>query len=676
MRTWCFLLLSLNAPFLHGQLLINELQCTRVPGSDGYGPNGDWVELYHVGPDTLDLEGHALVLQARTAYLPKGLRIAPQGRVVLWCSKKSSQSPGHISLDLPREGGTLLLVAPDRATVLDVFNWPALPAGVSIGRKHDGGRTWGYFVAPSPGQPNGNALSRLLEAPVLRPGEHGLALEHTLEGTVHYTVGGADPGPQNASLVQALQLPPGSVVRARAFAPDAAPGPVTCHTVGLPEDAWGLMIADQDLHGPRGITDTATGNHARKGSAWQRQAWLQREGLLLPIGLAVGGSGSRSLPKRNFKVLVRDRFQGKEAVPLTGGAWRNVTLRADGTPHAFLRNSFMEEIARRSGNRVDVQPGLPLPLYLNGRYHGLYRAMPAKGKEWVRHLNGNQPVELIEGPAGEVVQGDDKHYRKLLDALLAGTALDTIAHMADLASLVELACFDLWTGRADHELNVRCWRPAQPGGRWRWVMYDMDQWAPPADRTLARMCGAAMPEAPYLPQLLADPGSRQLLLARMAALGASTLSADRAKAVADSIYARHRPAMVRDHLRWKDEMPSPAPETVYQELVAHIAQRNAHLFGQLSDRTGHTLRTLTLHVEPANAGSVSMEDLHVTSTVRAVQVFADVPLHLKAIAATGMEFAGWKGLEEEGDQAACSPRRNMRVTALFRPAGLSRQGRL
>src|SRR5690606_5447018 len=193
-----------------------------------------------------------------------------------------------------------------------------------------------------------------------------------------------------------------------------------------------------------------------------------------------------------------------------------------------LRNSFMEEIARCSGNRVDVQPGLPLPLYLNGRYHGLYRAMPAKGKEWVRHLNGNQPVELIEGPAGEVVQGDDKHYRKLLDALLAGTALDTIAHMADLASLVELACFDLWTGRADHELNVRCWRPAQPGGRWRWVMYDMDQWAPPADRTLARMCGAAMPEAPYLPPLLADPGSRELLLARMAARGAPPPSGDRA----------------------------------------------------------------------------------------------------------------------------------------------------
>lgn len=677
MRPWSFLLLLLNAPFLHAQLLINELQCTRVAGSDGHGPNGDWVELHHAKSDTLDLEGHALVLQARTAYLPKGLRIAPQGRVVLWCGKANGHAPDHIGLDLPRAGGTLLLVAPDRSTVLDVFHWPALPAGVSIGRKQDGGRAWGYFAAPTPGGPNGAACSHVLEAPGLRSGEQGLVLAHALEGTVHYTVDGADPGPEDSILRQPLQLPPGSVVRARSFAQDAVPGPVACHTVGLAEEAWGLIIAEQDLHGPLGITDTATGNHARKGRAWQRQAWLQRADVVLPIGLAVAGSGSRSLPKRNFKVLVRDRFKGKEAVPLPDGtAWRNVVLRADASPHAFLRNSFMEEVARRSGNRVDVQPGVPLPLYLNGRYQGLYRAMPAKGEEWVRRLNGDQAVELIEGPAGHVVQGDDQHYRKLLHALLAGTPSDTIARMADLSSLVELACFDLWTGRADHELNVRCWRPAQAGGRWRWVMYDMDQWAPPADRTLARMCGAAMPEAPYLPQLLADPGSRALLLARMAALGATTLSTDRAKAVADSIYARHRPAMVRDQLRWKDEMPSPDPETVYQELVAHIAERNAHLFGQLSGRTGHALRTLSLHVEPADAGSVYMEDLHVTSSARTMQVFADVPLHLQAIPATGMEFAGWKGLEAEGERAVCSPRRNMRVTALFRPAGLSRQGGL
>ena len=677
MRHWSSVLFLLVTQLLSAQLRINELQCTRVAGSDGQGPNGDWVELHNAGRATLDLEGYALSLDGRTVQLAAGLTVGPGDRLVLWCDKAADQGPDHLHLDLPRKGGTLLLIAADQATVLDVFNWPALPAGVSIGRKADGDRSWGYFIKPTPGQPNTNALSYLLPAPLLHSKRKVLSSEPMQNGEIRYTVDGTEPGAGASKLVQGLRVPVGTVVRARSFAKDAVPSPSTLHTVGLADNAWGLMVQDEDLYGRQGIADTASGNHARKGRNWQRQAWLQRGDTVIPVGVAIAGSGSRSLPKRNFKLMVRDRFVGEDPIPLPNGEYRkNVFLRADGTPHSFLRNTFMEEIAKRSGSHVDVQPSFPLPLYLNGDYHGLYRAMPAKGNEWIRSLNAGESVEIIEGPGMRVVRGNDKQYRQMLEAITSSRSLDTVGHLVDLASLIELACYDLWTGRADHDLNVRCWRPREPDGSWRWLMYDMDQWAPPEDNTVNRMCGAGLPEAPYLPQLMADRGTRNRLLARISALGATTLSSDRAAPVADSLYSHYRDAMMKDHLRWKDEMTSPSPDAAIKDLLEHIDHRNQNLLEQLARFTGHSLKNVTIQVEPADAGTVVVEDLFLTGTERGLQVFDGVPLQLRAMAATGMEFVGWKGASLEGDQATLTPRRNMRIAAVFRPAGISRKSGL
>lgn len=677
MRHWCSVLFVLATHFLSAQLRINELHCTRMPGSDGQGPNGDWVELHNAGPSALELEGYALSMNGTILQLAAGLTIGPGGFLVLWCDKAADKGPDHLHLDLPRKGGALLLIAPDQTTVIDVFSWPSLPAGVSIGRKMDGGRSGGFFINPGPGRSNSNALSHLLKAPVLHSKGNVLRAEPIQSGEIRYTVDGTEPGPGSPQLVQALRLPEGTVVRARTFAKDAVPSLLAMHTMGIVDSAWGLMVQENDLYGKDGIADMAAGNQARKGRHWQRQAWLQQGSKVIPVGVAIAGSGSRSLPKRNFKLLVRDRFDGMEPISLPDGTgWKSVFLRADGTPDSFLRNAFMEEIARRSGSHVDVQPGFPLPLYLNGEYHGLYRAMPTKGSEWIQSLNGGDPVEIIEGPGIRVVSGNDQHYRHMLEAITSMQTLDTLDRSVDMSSLIELACYDLWTGRADHELNVRCWRPRDSTGRWRWVMYDMDQWAPPNDNSVQRMCGAGLPEAPYLPQLLADRKMQDRLLARISTLAATTLSPDRATAVADSLYSRFRQAMMRDHLRWKDEMASPSPERAHMDLLDHIANRCPYLLDQLAQYTGRTLRNLTIQVEPADGGSVHVEDLFLTGTERELRVFEGVPLHLQATAGTGMEFAGWKGAPLESDQAALTPRRNMRITAVFRPSGLSRKGGL
>lgn len=678
MQRCAFLLPWLLPLAMQAQVRINEVQCTRVPRSNGQGTAGDWVELYNADRKAAALGGHVLVLNGRSQVLPQDLAIGPRDRLVLWCDRAPEAGPDHLDMNLPRTGATLLLVAPDRSTVLDIFHWPALPGGTSFGRQPDGARASVHFGLPTPGQPNGNGVPGVTVAPLVQESEGMVVLSVPGNAEVRYTMDGTAPGPGSLRYTTPLSVPSGTVVRARSFSLQAVAGAEVVHTTGVSAGSWALAMDPADLTGPAGINDTLRGNHARKGRAWQRQAWLQQPGRSAPVGIAIAGSGSRSLPKRSFKLLARDRFASTGPMWLPDStAWKDLMLRADATPHAFLRNLFIHETAIRSGAHVDVQPSFPVDLLLNGEFQGLYRAMPAKGREWLGSLAGGGPVEIIEGPAARPVSGSNKGYLRLVDALATGRPPDQLAAMADVESLLDLACFDLWTGRADHELNLRAWKPGGQSGRWRWVLYDMDLWAPPDDRSVPRMCTQVPPQAPYLPQIMANAPLRDLFLARFTALCATTLAPAQAIPLADSLFAQYRGRMLADQERWKAEMPVPTPEQAHADLVRHITLRGDELFGQLAAFTGEPLRRLTISVEPEGPGHVAVEGLRLSSSHQDLRVFGSVPLHLEAMAREGMEFAGWQGLPgQDGDQVAVVPGRATRITAVFRPVGWSGKGGL
>ena len=633
--------------------LINEV----VPGG-GHVP--DWVEVYNPGLKTIDLRGYALVTTGRTHRIDAAMPIPPGGHQVLWCDRQPEEGPDHLDLKLQREGGSLLLIDLDRRTVRDVYSWRALPSGVSIGRLHDGGREWGYFTEPTPGVSNALARGarRLLPAPV--PAIHDNVLTCAAEegSILHCTFDGRIPLESSPVVDGRVALNAPCIITLRAFAPDALPSPTVAYTV--PREGTGAFIAvrvDPDsLHdAKRGILagDDAA-NYARTGREWQRDAQVEWHSAVSvhreEVRLAVSGSGTRGLPKKNFKLY---------------GA-RETILRADATPHAFLRNLFIETIARPHA-RVEIQPGTPVPFYLNGVYEGLYRVMPAKNSAWLQEISGAESVDLIDGPGAHALKGDDEQHAQLLGMLEHGASLDPLSALMDVTSLLDLACFDLYTGRADHDLNTRCWRPREKGGRWRWILFDMDLWAPPAERTVDRMCSETVPGSPYLPWVLRNEELRPRLLARLSAWLATSLADDRATVIADSLFTTHAALMREDHERWRTVLTMPSPDEGFAALLAHITTRPAHLLEQVEEHTGQALRTMSVRVAPAHAGEVAIEQLPLTDDQRSFIAFAGAPVRLTAHPARGYEFVEWQGTGAKGTTISVDPGKVKALRAVFRP---------
>ncbi|MEO8066433.1 MAG: CotH kinase family protein [Flavobacteriales bacterium] len=645
------------------RVVINELQCA------GEGP--DRVELLNTGERPADLSGLRFSLNERTATLEQHVILGANERSVIVFGKAADADPPHIGFGLPSTGGTLLLISADGSSILDLFTWPAMPAGVSIGRQPDGGTGWSFFSSPSFGIRNApEPTLRAVSAPPQAQPPGGIVAKGSLiemgngKGTsVRFIRDGSEPTEQNGfNYTAPIAIEDNTVIRARSFAEGALPSTTFTGTyiTTLLSTPW-VAVSGSPPDGRDKASSDGT---------------VELFGFSAPgiceVRLRESGSGSRSFPKRNLKLEAR----GHGKLPWPGlDEGNEAILRADATPHAFLRNRFMECVVKATGSHVDVQASLPVELYLDGDYRGLYRWMPPKDEDWLCTVHHYEALDVLHGPSLRKVDGDRKHFHAAYEALLDGAQLDTLETLIDVPSLIDLACFDLWTGRADHDLNVRCWRPKVPDGKWRWVLYDMDLWAPADDNSLARMCAEAAPVAPYLPQLLHAPTMRDRLLARMSALLATVLANGSARAAVDSLYRVHADALVRDHSRWSGEMEMPAPAEARDALFDFFEQRGPHVFEQLSERTGLGLRTITVAADPRSGGHVEVEDLPLPALPARLTAFSGVPLRLKAVAAEGFEFAGWKQLEGS-DVITIDPRKTHKLTAVFRRTGTSSHHRL
>ena len=664
MKAAAILGFSLYCSFGLGQsnsLLINEVQAANdrtieAPG----GSFPDWLEIYNPTSRSIDMLGMRLVVPGQIHVIDIPLKIPPKGFRVLWCDGTEGIGADHLSFKLSRNGGSVILIASDGVSILDVFTWPQLYADESLGRRPDGSRTWKIFPEASPGRTNKLSAGSSERPPALassieqKEGKQRIEFS-AIANTIRYTLDGSDPSGAHARRYTApIEVDRTTAIRARACDEHNVAGPEYARTIMIGEPApTGAIILDSlDLWDrENGIgTNGPTANYSRTGREWERPAFFQLgdTGKATPVGIRISGSGSRTLPKRSYKLYGRRRYGTPPDVlrDVTGQAYDELMLRADASPNAFLRNLLMEKLVLMDDLDLAVQPSLPLSLLINGRYEGLYRLMPPKDEQWLQDISGAKNVDVLDGPAYEVLTGGSNgHFLQGLDHLRSKAPIDTLKKYFDLGSLIDLACIDMFTGRGDHDLNVRIYRPREKNGVWRWVLFDMDLWAPVEDNSLQRMLSANTMESPYLPEIIAHDELRRMFLKRFSALVAGTFDPKRVIPLADSLHHANRTEQLRDHERWKGQLQRPDPDASLAELKEFFQHRGEFVLEHLADRTGRKLKKVDIEVPDGSLATMFLDGSQLPAGRNVIGLFEGIPMDVEIQPKAGVQFQGWTGVK-------------------------------
>jgi len=525
---------------------------------DGEAP--DWVEVHNAGAEAVSLEGWGLSDRPAQPFkwafparpLPAGARL-----VVFASGKDRAPATGrlHTNFALAAGGEEVVLTAPDR-THADTVPPVSAPAGMSLARVEGGDGAWRFFARPTPGLPNaGASFGSLLRTPpsFSTPGgfyddpvaltiaaEPGTVVRHTLDGSEPTEASPVFPASlalvSRAGQANVLSMIPGTsaanqhtdgwkpplgevrqatVVRARAFKPDARPSPVATHTyfigvaarhadglpvVSLATDPAGLFDHTRGIymlgkvfadyvasHPAEPLTGHTPANYTQRGADWNRDASVEffepggGRAFAQAARLDIKGQSTRSFRQKSFGLDARDDEggRGRFAHALFPGLarlgdggplerFRTLRLRNMGNDWAYaaMRDGFCHRLAQGLG--LARMAWRPVSVYLDGEYWGVLEMREDLDADYFEAHYGvprgevvivNAPGSVLEGRAGDEASFVAlRTYAETHDLAVASHYAHVAARM-DVDNFLLYQLMEIWCGNADwpHN-NTRAWR--------------------------------------------------------------------------------------------------------------------------------------------------------------------------------------------------------------------------
>ena len=361
---------------------INEfLAANDSANQDPQGDYDDWIELYNSGTETIDLTGYYLTddLDDLTQWsFPAGTTIDGGGYLLIWADKDTSDNPSgiHSNFKLSAGGDSIGLIESVGTTVVDSITFNEQNDDVSYGRYPDGGDNWYPMYNPSAGLENSAAMSEAVyfskEGDTIDQGFLLKLSTPTNTGTIYYTINGSIPD-NNSRIYNNetgifISNNSSTMVRARAYQPNFAPGPVKTECfIAMSSD-----LASFESNLPIIIIDTLNvtipnPNFSDNGIVHadpivtcasffdtDETSGLSKTNRISDYsgrsGVNIRGQSTSQLPKRPYKLETWDDYNEDIDVPLLGfPADSDWILNNPYTDRTFMRTMLAMEFSNSMG---------------------------------------------------------------------------------------------------------------------------------------------------------------------------------------------------------------------------------------------------------------------------------------------------------------------------------------
>lgn len=239
-------------------------------------------------------------------------------------------------------------------------------------------------------------------------------------------------------------------------------------------------------------------NYKQKGYEWERVGNLvylnenHEFSCEQMIGMRIKGDSTRAFPKKSFNIYSRFQYDGNSTFTYKFNGRKNesLTLRSGGNNYNFMiSDTVASSIAKHCSLEIETQDSIPVCLFLNGEFWGLYfiidkydsRFFEEKYNEKDAVVFKNNAVE--EGYLSDVSLLDDA-ISKIDSNILTETGFYELCSVFSIDSLIDTILFHSYIDVYDYilfEVNDGCWRSRIYNSKgdksdtlFRFILYDSD----------------------------------------------------------------------------------------------------------------------------------------------------------------------------------------------------------
>ncbi len=384
---------------------------------------------------------------------------------------------------------------------------------------------------------------------------------------------------------------------------------------------------------------------------------LDRAAFNQRAGIKINGLNSWALPQKMLGVYFRKAYgSGNLDYRVTPqrnrSSYRNFALRASGSDWSYtLLRDVVSHHAALYGTDIDIMGFKPSVVFVNGEYLGIHNIREKVDADYIEKSYGLEKgtFDMVEN-TDYAEAGDLQAYQAfdgLLSANLAVQAnYDAVAALTDIKEVTDYLITEMAVRNNSIDHNVMAWKPKE-GGKWRWILMDLDRGYFSAAGTLIDFYTGQ--RHLILGDLFKNQGYREYFAQRLASQLFTTFNAERMVDLIDGHEALIEDEIPRHIQRWLgttssygNAMPS---ETYWRDQVCNlrsfVEERPASLVANLQNYGLSAPANLVLDCDPPEAGPILLNGLKVPPPLSYGPYPMDMAAAIGAPDRPGYDFNGF-----------------------------------
>lgn len=411
-------------------MIINEIMAANVDMFvDPSWNYGGWVELYNPTDRSANIGKYWVSddpQNLKKAMLPMRIGSIPaHGFFTLWFDHADTRKDigenwlnTQVNMKLSTSGGTIY-ISDDAGNLIVSQDYPPAVMRASWARTTDGGDTWGLTAFPTPSATNTTSMFASEQLPLPEVDKAGQMFEGTMqvvvsipEGTtLKYTTDGSTPTADNGEVSSTglFSIDYSTVFRFRLFRDGYLPSGVVTRSYIYRDRNYYLPVVSV-VTDPVNLYDNTigvyvSGNNGKTANQdytkrnfnmdWDRPVNFEylvdnEEVVNQEVNFSIAGGWSRKYEPRSFKLKANSVYgENKYEYPFFSDKPYNrnksVLMRNGGNDeyNQFrIKDAALQEIARQSGFKLDLQSYQPTHVFINGTYLAMLNMREPSNKHY------------------------------------------------------------------------------------------------------------------------------------------------------------------------------------------------------------------------------------------------------------------------------------------------------